>query len=102
MHLAPALGYLAFEGFEIEIEMRQRMVLDGAGVLAQPVELRQLRFRCPALLDEAALDVLQRPLQLQIAKRPTGAPREVVLCLFHRGPGFSASALERRSPAPRS
>ena len=101
MHLAAALDHLAFESLEIEIEMRQRMVLDGAGILAQPVELRQLGFRRLALLDEAALDVLQRLLQLGVAERLRGALLEVVLCAdpsaalqrFCRGAAMAGSSV---------
>ena len=49
MHLAATLRHLALIGLEIEIEMRQRVVLDGAGFLAQRVEFGQLRLRRLAL-----------------------------------------------------
>ncbi len=42
MHLPAALDHLGFIGFEIEVEMVERVVLDGAGLGAKPVELRQL------------------------------------------------------------
>ena len=41
MHVAAGLGHLALVGLEIEVEMRERVVLDVAGAVAQRLELRQ-------------------------------------------------------------
>ena len=53
--------------------MEKRMVLERARLIAQLIEFRQLRLGVRALDDEAAFDVLKRPLQLGIGKRPRGA-----------------------------
>ena len=45
MHMPAALDHLPLIGFEIKIEMVERVVLDGARLLAKLVELRQLRER---------------------------------------------------------
>ena len=70
MHLAAALDHLALISLEIKIEMRERVVLDGAGLVAQRVELGQFRLRRVALDDETALDVLQRLLQARRRRAP--------------------------------
>ena len=53
--------------------MGERVVLDGARLLAKRVELGQLRPGRLALDDEAALDVEKRLLQLGIRERLGGA-----------------------------
>jgi hypothetical protein len=40
MNVAAAFAHLAFIGFEIEVEMEQRMVLDRAGAVPKGLELR--------------------------------------------------------------
>ena len=99
MHFAAALDHLALIGLEIEIEMRQRMVLDGAGFLAQRVEFGQLRLGCRALGDETALDVEQRLLQRSVGEGLSSGRPEVMLCVCHPpGPPLIASGAARRSP----
>src|SRR3990170_5297741 len=84
VHRSAALGHLALIGIEIEIEMGERVVLDGAGFLAERVELGQLRSRRFALDDEAALDVLERLLQRSVGERMGGVGLEVLPSVFHR------------------
>ena len=62
MDVAARLDDLALVGFEIEIEMGERMVLDRAGAVAQRVEFRQPRHGVGAPADEV-LRVRQRALQ---------------------------------------
>ena len=69
MHLPAALPHLPLIGFEIEIEMGERVVLDRARLLAKLVELGQFRDRRLALDDEAVLDVQERALKLRIGER---------------------------------
>ena len=69
MHLAAAFDHFPLIGFEIKIEMRERVVLDGARLVAELVELRQLRLGSGALDDEPAFDVEKRTLQLCVGQR---------------------------------
>ncbi len=57
MHLAAALHHVALISLEIEIEMGERMIPDGACFVAQCIEFRQIRFGGVALDHETALDV---------------------------------------------
>ena len=68
MNVAAALVHLALVGFEIEVEMGERMVLDGARAVAQGLELRQPlgRGRAPAG-EVARMD--ERALQARVGQR---------------------------------
>jgi hypothetical protein len=68
MHLASALDDLAFIGFEIKVEMGERVVLDGASFGAERIELWQLRLGCGTFGDKPGFDVLERSLQLAIGE----------------------------------
>ena len=47
MHMAAGAGDFLLIGFEIEVEMGERMVLDVLGLLAERIELRQRCARQP-------------------------------------------------------
>ena len=94
MDMASALHHLPLIGFEIEVEMIERVVLDGARFLAEFAELRQLRPGQAALDDEAAFDVEKRPLELRIFQRAA----RVVLELLRRCLGQSGSLRLARLP----
>ncbi len=68
MHVAARLDDLALVGFEIEIEMGERVVLDRAGAVAQRVEFRQPRRGVGAPADEVPR-VRQRALQALVVER---------------------------------
>ena len=68
VHMAAALGDLALVGLEIEVEMRERVVLDGAGAVAQRLELRQPVGRRGAPAGEVARKG-HRPLQARVGQR---------------------------------
>ena len=68
MHLAAAVGDLPLVIVEIEIEMRQRVQLDRARLVAKSVEFGQSRLGFGPLLDEATLDVEECALQLGIGQ----------------------------------
>ncbi len=84
MHLAAGLDHLCFEALEIEIEMLDGVVLDVARLIAQPIELRQLRKRDQAPLREAGLHEAQRPLQAGIGHGLAGVCLEIVAGRLHR------------------
>ncbi len=69
MHDAARLLDLLLIGFEIEIEMRERMRLDIARLVAQGLEFRQARDGFGALGDKAVADEMQRLLQLRVCER---------------------------------
>ena len=106
VHMPAALVDLPLVGFEIKVEMGERMVLDRARLVAQRVELRQLRPRQRALDDEAALDVEKRALQLGIGQRAAALCLEVCGVSVDQGcsPAFRACrwrASRSCRPAPR-
>ena len=72
MHDAAGGFDLGHIGLDIEVEMLQRVVLDGDGVVAQGVEFRQGVDGGLALVDEALLDMAEGPLQLDIGERLDG------------------------------
>ena len=69
IHTRAGSGGLALEGLEIEIEMRQRVVLDLAPALAQRLELRQRGTRGATAGGEPRRNARQRLLQLGIGQR---------------------------------
>src|ERR1700687_2492230 len=107
MHHAPALGHLALISLEIKVEMAERVVLDGTGLVAELVEFGEFRFRRFALDDETALDVLQRFLQLHVGKRVSDVGFEGVAGIFHwrllsaSGAGRQWRGARACPPAPR-
>ena len=113
MHLAAALDHLALVSLEIKVEMRQRVVLDGAGFLAQRIELGQLGLRRPRLTMKPRLTFWSAFCKRGVGERPRGAGLEVVLRVCHRrlpsaflprrGDGGSSSCrpAPRRRDAPR-
>ncbi len=72
MHMAASLRHLLLIGFEVEIEIVEHMVLDCPCAVAQVVELRQVRRRLGALVDEVDLHMAHGLLQLRIVKRAGG------------------------------
>ncbi len=80
VHRAAALGHLALIGLEVEVEMPERMVLDGARLGAKRLELRQSFHRRLPLEDEAALDVEQRALEFGIGEGPARVAAETRAC----------------------
>ena len=64
MHVAAAFADPLLIGFQIEVEMGKRMVLDPACFNAKLVEFRQSGASVGALGDEAAFDVGQGALKL--------------------------------------
>ena len=70
--MAARLDHLALVFLEIEVEIRKHMVLDRPRLVAQGVELGKPRPRRRALGDKAARHILERPLQLHIAKGTLG------------------------------
>ena len=83
MHRAPGLPHLGLEGFEVEIEMRQRVVLDLAALVAQRLELRQAGGRGGAVDDEAAFHLVERGLQRLVGERFAGVLLEPGRRRFH-------------------
>ena len=86
MHLASAFGDLALVSFEVEVEMGERVVLDGARLVAQGVEFGEVRARRLALGDETVLDVEERLLQRGVGERPRGGFFEVLRWRAHAPP----------------
>ena len=68
VHMAAGFHDLALVGLEIEVEMGERMVLDGAGAVAQGLELRQPVDGRRAPSGEVA-GVNERPLQARVGQR---------------------------------
>ncbi len=67
MDLAALLRHLSLIGFQIEVEMSERVVLDVARLIAEPVELRQPILGFLALFHKPRLGKAQRALQRRIA-----------------------------------
>src|SRR4029078_8097127 len=74
--LAAGVHNLGLVGLEIEVEMFERMILDGARAVAQSLEFGQSVDRFPAPVDAVAPDVAERLLQLRIGERVSGIPLE--------------------------
>ena len=64
--------HLRLIGFEVEVEVGQRMVLDVAADIPQPLEFRQVGHRGGAALQEGALGGAERLLQAGIGQRAGG------------------------------
>ena len=70
MHLPAARDDVLLEDLEIEIEIRQHVILDRLALLAQRVEFRQARHHGGALGGKAGAHHAERLLQIGVAKRP--------------------------------
>ena len=75
---AALLRHALLVGFEIEVEMIERVVLERARLLAQRLEFGKRLGRLRALVDEVVTDVVQRPLKLRIGERVAGVFLEAV------------------------
>ena len=60
VNLSPGLGDLVFVFLQVEIEMRQRMLLDGARLIAQILEFRQIGAGFGAIGDKAEANLAER------------------------------------------
>ena len=69
---------LLFELFEVEVQVRQGVLFDGARVTAQGVELRQLRDGQEPLVNKTTLGPAHRLLQIRIVERDISARGECV------------------------
>ena len=76
VHLAAGLRDLLLVGLEVEVEMGERVVLDGARVVAERLEFRQRLDGLRPLVDEAGLDVVERLLELRVGERSLGVRLE--------------------------
>ncbi len=72
----PAWMALLLERLEVEIEMRQRVVLDVAALVAQGLELGQAGARGASTRGQSARHLRQRPLQLRVQQGRTGIALE--------------------------
>ena len=72
MHLAARFQHLCLVGFQVEIEVLQRMVLDIARGVPQLLELRQCGHRRGPPGDEAGTAARQGLLQAGVAQRRMG------------------------------
>ena len=66
VHVPARCGDIGLVPLEIEIEMRQSVVFDVAGRIAQGFEFRQFGGHSGTLVDKAGADIGHRPLQLGI------------------------------------
>src|SRR5215469_872585 len=88
VHLSAVGDHFLLEGFEIEIEMRQRVLLDRHRLLAQLLPFGQLRHRVRAALGESAAQIDHRALQIGIAERMVRVGLEGAAgCLHVPSPG---------------
>ena len=69
MHLPARSQNLGLIGFEVKVEIFQRMRFDIARCVAQGLEFRQTRDGLGALGDETVTGVMQRVLQLRVTER---------------------------------
>src|SRR6185437_5119723 len=92
MHLSAVGDHLLLEGFEIEVEMRQRVLLDGHRLLAQLLPFGQLRHRVGAALGKASAQIDHRALQIGIAERMARVGFEGAAGRLHAPPSGSPSA----------
>src|SRR5712672_415051 len=97
MHVPAGRRDLFFVGFEIEVEMGQRMVLDVARRVAQRVELGQLVRHLAPAGDEVHLDEFERVLQIAIGERRLGVLLEA---WRGRDVGHGRGPVARRGGAP--
>ena len=102
----PAAVTLRLVGLEIEVEMRQRVVLDVARAVAQRLELRQRVDRLRALVDEAARAHGRAPSAAAAsASAPVAFSLKAARCVMRhaRVSALRADRRRRRScrPAPR-
>jgi hypothetical protein len=72
MDMAAGGDNLRLIGFEIEIEMGERVILDVARAVAQRLEFRQARGGGGALFNEIAAHETQRILQRRVLQRRMG------------------------------
>ena len=72
VHLAAGFDDLRLIGLQIEVEIVERVVLDVARIVAQPVEFGQRVDGLAPLVDEAAAHIAERLLQLRIGERCPG------------------------------
>src|SRR5690625_1775928 len=98
VHLAAAFNHLCFVAFQVEVEVSKRMILDGSGLIAQPVELRKARGRLAAFTDKAAAHMPHGLLQQGIFQGSAGIFREGVRGRLHHHPLRCFSALFSGSP----
>jgi hypothetical protein len=80
---AAILGHLGLEALEIEIKVRDRVVLDRARLVAQRVELGQLLDHRGAASDEARLRIGERGLQPLVDQGVAGILLEALGGRFH-------------------
>src|SRR3954469_21514353 len=98
MHLPAGVAHAPLVGFEIEVEVLQRMVLDVARSVAQRIELGQALRHLAPTRDEVHLDELQRLLQARVRE----CVARIVLEVRRRdvfGHGGDARASPRRTSA---
>ena len=92
MHVAAVRHYPGLKTFEIIVEVGERMVFELARSLTQLLELGQRVDRRQALVDEAALGVGERLLQLDVLQSHGGPRLEGMRIRFHVGSSPSAIA----------
>ena len=80
MHVAAALQDAGLVFLKVEIKMRERMVLDLTGAVAQRLELRQLFDNLLAPVDEAGAHFEQGFLQFAIGERGARIVLELRRC----------------------
>src|SRR5690606_31135731 len=108
VHMAAIPDHFALELLEIEIEMRQRVVLDVARGIAQRFEFRQFSSGLGAPLDEIAPDMAECALQLRILERRFRMLGEPVAGRLHHATPFrrcvsrAGSPIAGASPIPAS
>ena len=73
VHLAAGRHDIGLERFEIEIEMRQRVILDCTAGFPQSLPFRQCRNGTRPAVYEARAHVAERSLERRIAQRRGGA-----------------------------
>ena len=84
MHLAAIGDDILLETLEIEIEMRERMVLDRDAFVAQRLEFRQPRDRLGALFRKTGAHHGHRALQIGVAERAMRIRLEGVAGRLHQ------------------
>ena len=101
MHVAAAFATLPLIGFEVEVEMGERVVLDVAGAVAQGLELRQPLggFGAP---DGEVARMDERALQTRVGQRVVGVLLELRRGRdrAHRSRPFWASPIAGPSAMP--
>ena len=102
MDLPAARLDLRLVALEIEVEMRQRMVLDVARLLAQRLEFGQAIACQETLGNEAARHVFERPLQFGVLERPRRILLELAAARLHQAGSPLPMAGASVSPASTS